>query len=363
MSRKIDPAILRFAVSLYIPGFFINIGFSIVSPFLSKYGESFGVPLSLAALVITANPVGRIIADIPLGTLCDRIGRRPLAIAGPLVIAISAILSARAQSFYELLIYRMITGVGISMWTVSRQAMIADSIDPSIRGRIMSTFTSVTLVGYATGPAVGGLVYEIWKDYRAVFYFYGLTALVSLIPTLALVRETAALKKAAAIENPESTQHMREIFKYFNFMILVAALSSFSGQFIYAARVTIVPLFGYDILHLGAGELGLIISISTVLNIILAFPGGFIVDIYGRKIGMILNLTIAATSYALLPVSTGFLSLLLLVGLQGVAAGIGGGASMAMAADLAPPHLRGVFLGFWQIIADVGGAVGLYCWA
>lgn len=358
MLKKIDPAILNFAISLYIPGFFVNLGFSIVSPLLSKYAVSFGVPLSVAAMVITANALGRILADIPLGTLCDRIGRRPLAIAGPLLVTISAILCAQAQSFYELLIYRAIGGAAMSMWMIARQAMIADSIDPSIRGRIMSTFMSVNMVGSAAGPAIGGIIYEVWKDYRVPFYFYGLSTFASLIACLALVKETTVPKKAVDKENQESAQHIGEILKYFNFMILIAAFSNFFNHIRFAARGFLVPLFGYDILHLGAGEVGLVLSVSTIINIIIAFPGGFIVDRYGRKASIVSSLLISAIAYALLPFSTGFLSFLLLVGLQGVAGGIGGGATMAMAADLAPAHLRGVFLGFWQIIGDVGSAVG-----
>ncbi|MFX1534839.1 MAG: MFS transporter [Promethearchaeota archaeon] len=50
--------------------------------------------------------------------------------------------------------------------------------------------------------------------------------------------------------------------------------------------------------------------------------------------------------------------LFLLIALQGVGAGIGGGAPMVMAIDLAPSHLRGAFVGLWTIIGDIGYVVG-----
>jgi MFS family permease len=82
--RKVDSSeILRFAITLYIPGFFVSLGFNIVSPIISDYARSFGASLGMAALIVTVNVVGRLVADIPVGTLCDRIGRRPLALAGP----------------------------------------------------------------------------------------------------------------------------------------------------------------------------------------------------------------------------------------------------------------------------------------
>lgn len=181
MHTKIDKSILDFAITLYIPGFFVNLGFSIISPILPKYAESFGVSLGLASLIVTANAVGRILADIPLGSMCDRIGRRPLAVAGPLVVTVAAILCGLAPNFYALLIFRALGGAGMSMWMIARQAMIADSIDPSIRGRIMSTFMSVNMIGSATGPTFGGIIYDLWKDYRAPFFFYAASTFASFI--------------------------------------------------------------------------------------------------------------------------------------------------------------------------------------
>ena len=359
--NKIDSSlILKFAITLYIPGFFVNLGFSIVSPILSDYARSFSVPLSFAALIVTANALGRLLADIPVGSLCDRIGRRPLAIAGPLLVAVSAILCGLAQNFYELLLYRAIGGVAMSMWMIARQSMIADSIDSSIRGRIMSTFMSVNMIGSAAGPIIGGIVYDLWQDYRAPFFFYGASTFISSIVCFLMVKETTPPRKEEGIDqkSPQSKQHIREIIKYLNFFTLIAAFSNFFNHIRFAARGFLIPLFGYDVLFLSKSEVGLILSFSTILNIILAVPGGMIVDKFGRKVGIVSSFVVSALSYAFIPFSGDFVSFLLMVSLLGVAGGIGGGATMALATDLAPSNLRGAFLGFWTTIGDLGSALG-----
>ncbi len=358
---KVDSAeILRFAITLYIPGFFVSLGFSIVSPIISDYARSFDVPLGVAALIVTANAVGRLVADIPVGTLCDRIGRRPLALAGPLLISVSAVLCGLAQNFYELLAYRAIGGVAMSMWMIARQSMIADSIDPSVRGRILSTFMSVNMIGSATGPAVGGFIYDLWQDYRAPFFFYGASTFVSFIACLLLVKETAAphQRAAEAATSAHASHSMRAILTYMNFTILIAAFANFSNHIRFAARGFLIPLFGYDMLFLSKSEVGVILSFSSLINIILAVPGGMIVDRFGRKIGIVSSLFASAAAYALIPQSQDFISFLLMVALLGVAGGIGGGATMALATDLAPAHLRGAFLGLWTTVGDIGSAVG-----
>jgi hypothetical protein len=46
-------------------------------------------------------------------------GRRPILIAGPVLVAASSCLIAVAQSFAELLIYRLIGGAAMEMWRQS----------------------------------------------------------------------------------------------------------------------------------------------------------------------------------------------------------------------------------------------------
>jgi DHA1 family multidrug resistance protein-like MFS transporter len=346
---------LHFMVSLYIPGFLVMLGFSIVSPILPIYAQSFGVPYALAAMVITANALGRIFSDIPLGILCDRAGRRRLIILGPLIVTVFALLSGLAQSFYELLVYRAITGVGMAMWMVARSATIADSIPPAIRGRVMSTFQVVGMTGSAAGPAIGGIVAEFW-GYRAPFFFYSACTFASLIASLLLVKETApAIQRES---KPTFAADLRLILGFIKFPILMALFTGFANSIPFVARATLIPLYGDNILSLTAGEIGLILTASTVTNLLIAVPGGYIIDKYGRKAGLVPSFILNGIIFALFPLSTNFMSAVLIATFLGFAGGVGLGASLSLAVDLAPDGQRGLFLGFWQTIGDLGMAVG-----
>ena len=377
MLDKMDRSFLQFAITLYIPGFFIKLGFSIVSPILPIYAESFGIPYALVGMVTTANALGRLLSDIPLGTLSDRLGRRPLAIIGPLLVTCSAILCGLAQGFYELLLYRFITGIGMATWMVARQAMIADSVNPSIRGRVMSTFQGVNMIGSAAGPAVGGIIAELW-GYRTPFFFYGASTFVSLVVSLLLVKESADPKRP---ENRSTLMtDMHALLGFLTFSIVMAAFTNFVNHIRFAARGTIIPLFGENVLHLTAGEIGLVLSASTITNILMVVrgqlnqhrpisaptitnilmvvPGGYIVDKYGRKFALVPSFIFTGIVFVLFSTCTDFSSALLVSAILGVASGLGGGATMALAADLAPEGLRGQFMGFWQTVGDVGSAIG-----
>ncbi len=341
-------------MSLYIPGFFLNLGWAIVSPILPLYAESFDIPYALVGLVITANALGRILSDIPLGVVCDRVGRRPLAILGPVIVTVSAVLCGLAQGFYELLAYRFVTGTGMAMWMVARQATLADSVDPSIRGRVLSTFQSVNMIGSATGPAVGGIIAEL-SGYRAPFFFYAASTAVCALASFLMVKESATGKRDGGVVGIRI--HIRQILGFLTFPILVASFTSFTNNIRFGARAILIPLFGNDVLGLGPGEIGLILSASTVANILMAVPGGYMVDKYGRKAALVPAFVFTGITFSLFPFSSSFASITLVATVLGVASGLGGGATMAVAADLAPDNLRGLFLGFWQTVGDFGSAI------
>jgi len=356
MLSKMDRTFLEFAITLYIPGFFINLGFSIVGPILPDYALSFGIPLGLASMVTTMNALGRISSDIPLGTICDRIGRRPLAILGPLLVASSAILSGLVMDFYQLLACRFITGVGMAMWMVARQAMIADSVDPSIRGKVMSTFQGINMIGSAAGPAIGGFVAEIWGT-RMPFFFYGGSVLVSLVMSYLMVKESSTREMHE--EKHAVMTDMRKLLAYLTFPIMMAAFAQFVNHVRFAVRGFMMPIYyGETNIGLSYGEIGLIMSISTITNIMMVLPGGYIVDKFGRKIALVPSLLMTGIVFALIPLTTDFTTAIIASAALGLVTGIGGGATMTIASDLAPPGIRGQFLGFWQTIGDVGGALG-----
>ena len=348
---------IYFAVSLYIPAFFITLGFGLVSPVLPLYAQTFGVPYAMVALITTANALGRIICDIPLGALCDKLGRRNLAILGPLIVTVSAILCGLAQSFYELLFYRAITGIGMAMWMIARQAIVADSVDPSIRGRVMSTFMGINMVGMGTGPAVGGIIAEFW-DYRAPFFFYAASTFVSLVACLILVREPATPLNQSKKNNPTLRVNLRQFINFLTFPILMTALANFMVHLRFATRTVLIPLFGNDVLYLSPGEIGLVLSASTFANLLMVVPGGFIVDRFGRKAGFVPSLILTGITFAVFPLSSDFMSAAFFSAIIGISQGIGAGATLTMAADLSPEGYRGLFLGFWNTIGDIGNAVG-----
>ena len=89
-------------LTLYFPAFVLALGYSIATPAIPVFAKSFDTGFAVAALVIVVHALGGLIAAVPTGFLLDRLGRRPILFAGPMLMAGSSWLTAMAHSFPEL---------------------------------------------------------------------------------------------------------------------------------------------------------------------------------------------------------------------------------------------------------------------
>jgi len=103
-------------LTLYFPAFVFALGYSIATPAIPVFAKSFDTGFALASLVIVMHALGGLMAAVPSGFLIDRIGRRPVLLIAPLLMALSSILTALAGSFTQLLVYRFIGGAARRFW-------------------------------------------------------------------------------------------------------------------------------------------------------------------------------------------------------------------------------------------------------
>ena len=138
------------------------LGLGIVGPVLPLYAKSFGVGAALVGMVGTSFALARILVNLPVGSLAERIGRRPLLIAGPLITAVSSLMSGLAQQFGWLLVFRFTQGIGSAALVTSAMTVLADITDRDTRGRAMSLYQGALLLGRSFGPTLGGLWGSAW---------------------------------------------------------------------------------------------------------------------------------------------------------------------------------------------------------
>jgi MFS family permease len=343
-------------LSLYAPALILGLGTSIATPALPVFARSFDVTFGVAALVLVAYGAGSAAATLPTGYLLDRLGRRKVILAGPLLTALTSFLVATAQSFPELLLYRFLGGWALQMWMLGRLAMITDR-GGERRGRQISGLYGMDSSGRLLGPAIGGFA-AAW-DVRLPFVLHGILALLAVIPSFKLIHETQpdSPTRAQGAPAPQGTRAMLVGLLVWPILVLLVIqfLTSLTRGSIWGGTLDLFVVYAYGI---GPETLGLLVTAVTAIGIPITFAAGHLMDRFGRKTtvvpGLVLLgaalLAMAAIAYARLPLLTYVLALFAVR----IALSFTSGSMQVLASDVAPRESRGRFLGTWRLVGEVG---------
>jgi MFS family permease len=348
-------------LSIYLPSVALAIGTGIVIPALPVYTRSFGVPFEVASLVIVVQQIGHISAAYPVGMLMDRVGRRKIVLAGPLLLALSSLLVAMAGSFPELLVYRFIGGIGEQMWRVGRLTMIADTGADRERGRQITTMSAMESAGRLFSPAIGGVLAVYW-DIRAPFIAHAILCLIAIIPSFILIKETAPhlvkggtrQRSAAASDGGMRALLVPEIIMFF----VAQFFASFARGPVFTGQINLYGAYAYD---LGPQAIALLATVTTVIAIPISLSSGWIMDHFGRKATLVPGFALLMVAFcflavtALLQVPFGFFIAAYLC--VYACTSMTGGNMQTLGSDIAPPSLRGRFYGVSQTLGHFGGPV------
>ncbi len=137
----------------------------------------------------TAFMLGYFVTAPVFGYLGDRFSRKWLIAAGVLVWSLGTVFSGRAHGYGELILFRVLVGLGEASYGTISPAWIADLYAPARRNLALSVFYVAIPVGSALGYLFGGIVAAHW-GWRAAFYGAGVPGFLLAVALLAL-REPA----------------------------------------------------------------------------------------------------------------------------------------------------------------------------
>ena len=357
---RANPTILLLSVSTAL----LTSGQGMVAPILPLYADALGVSTATIGLVISAFGLARLMTNMPTAILSQRFGRRLPLVGGPLVAGIGNALAGTADSLELLLVYRFISGVGSAAFITGAVIFIGDISTPENRGRMMSIYQGSFALGISLGPALGGLIAEVF-GLRAPFFVVGVLSLFSGLWAYFKVPESrpkAEDDHSSDVapqpgESNVSTEATRIRSKYsfllsksFIFIALVFFVTFFSRG---GAQFTLLPLKGAHDLGLSPGQLGAVFTIPPVIGFLLLPFAGSISDRYGRKKTIVPGLLIVAVALLMLGTSSLFIFFVIGMALYGFGNGIEGPTPVAYVADISPRAHQGIAQGAARSIGDL----------
>ena len=133
-------------------------GYAAFLGFLPVYGKQAGLNDAEIALVLGAQLAAAMAVKPVAGRLSDRVGRKPVIIAGLLLCAAALPLVFRGNDFMTFAIFAAGLGLGVGAVTPVTNALIADLASANRLGAAMGVFGTVFDFGEALGPIVAGFL-------------------------------------------------------------------------------------------------------------------------------------------------------------------------------------------------------------
>ena len=365
----------------------VAIGYGIIAPILPQFAASFDLGVTAASIVVSSFAFFRLVFAPAGGRLIDTLGERRVYVAGLLIVAASTYAVAAAQTYWQLLLFRGLGGIGSTMFTVSAMALIIRLTPSDSRGRASSAYASSFLFGNILGPVVGGLLAGLGMRIPFVIYATGLLLAAAVVwfrlerqPQLdsggpdadAEAGETAA-PEAGETEVPEAGQpagasatgsealprmRFRDAWRDSAYRASLGSAVAV-GWAAMGARIALYPLFVVAVLGADERVSGIALTVFALGMAVSVTIVGRLTDTWGRRPFVLVGLFVLGAA----TVAVGFSgSVWVFFGLT-LLAGLGGGlvnpAVQASVGDvIGRERSGGTVLSRFQMAMDVGAIAG-----
>jgi MFS transporter, Spinster family, sphingosine-1-phosphate transporter len=251
---------------------------------------------SVAAAVTVAGMIGSPI----FAALAARVGRRPVLVGTILLWSVSSAGSALTVGIGTLILWRALTGFGVSAYQGLAPGWLADLYDRASRNFIFSLFMVRNKIGSALAFAAGGWI-AARHDWHQAFLLTGLPGVVLALLMLT-IREPVPghADGASSVRRNVSVREQLSVLRIGSYSTHLAALTFFFGG-MFTAQMWLPPFLhrvhGMDNLH-ATSFLSVVLLLTTPCGPV----GGWLVGrtLSGRRWGLPAVLAVTSIAAAVL---------------------------------------------------------------
>jgi MFS family permease len=338
----------RNVLALSAVSFLTDVSSEMIYPLLPVFLTSvLGANASFIGAIEGAAESTAALLKLASGWWSDRVRKRkPLVVIGYGIATLMRPLVAIARSGTQVLLIRVSDRVGKGIRNAPRDALIAESVDPSIRGRAFGFHRGADHAGGVLGPLIAfALLTWHLAAIRTVFWLAAIPGVLSFVVLVVFVREIprdTALPNAAA---PDLTLPLGAPFWRVLGVLFLFTLGNSTDAF----------------LLLRAAQLGVPVAMAPILWAALhvvksasSTPGGTLSDKIGRGPTLMMGWALYAAVYLGFARATTAWQAWALFGVYGVFFGLTEGSERALIADLVIPERRGTAYGWYNLAIGLG---------
>ncbi|MFC7486661.1 MFS transporter [Knoellia sp. CPCC 206453] len=309
-----------------------------------------GAALSLSALATLP-------AAFVVGSLVDRLGGRRMMLIGNVVQGVGMLAYLWAEAFWSVALFTVLLNLGRQAFWGSFGNVVTAITRPGERETWFGFLQALRNLGYAVGGILAGIALQI--DTEAAFKVVVIANTASFVLAYVLLLDVPDHRVARADETPiEGWGVVLRDRAYLRFVLAQLALVIGIMVLNFA-----LPVYAAKTLGLPGWLVGAIFTLNTVM---IGLGQGLTVRWMTGRVRarmMALNQGLFVASYAVfvlagwLPVWLAVAAMLLGAAIYTGGELVGGPVFSATAAEAAPDHLRGRYLGLVQLMWAIGGTI------
>jgi MFS family permease len=341
-----EPSAGKLGRNVYVLGavsFFTDVSSEMIYPLLPVFLTTvLGANAGFIGAIEGAAESTAALLKLLSGWWSDRVKRRkPMIVAGYALASALRPLIAIAQSASQVLLIRVGDRVGKGIRGSPRDALVADSVHPTMRGRAFGIRSAADNAGALLGPVIAfALLHYFHLSLRTVFWFAAIPVVVAVVGIREVARQPAPSGKKASLG-----RGMGARFWAFLAVIFVFTLGNSTDAFLLLrARELGVPVAFAPILW------ALLNGVKSVSNV----PGGALSDRLGRRPILIAGWLVYAAVYFLFARASQSWHAWALFAGYGIFFGLTEGTQLALVADVVPADRRGSAYGWYYLAVGIG---------
>jgi MFS family permease len=337
----------RNVYALAAVSFFNDVATEMIYPLLPVFlSTTLGASASFVGAIEGAAGSVAALLKLASGWWSDRLSKRKsFILAGYALASVIRPLVALAQSATQVLLIRVGDRVGKGVRNAPRDALIADSVGPAMRGRAFGLRSAADNAGALLGPVIAFVLIE-WGGLtlRTVFLLTAIPGVITIVIAVLGVHEVIHRGPPTA-KKAELRGGMGRRFWAFLAVVFVFTLGNSTDAFLLLrAKDLGVPVALAPILW------ALLNGVKSISNV----PFGALSDRIGRKPVLAAGWLVYAAIYFLFARATQPWHAWTLFAAYGIFFGLTEGVELALVADVVPRERRGAAYGWYYLALGVG---------
>jgi MFS family permease len=323
-------------------------GANVALPTLAKV---FSAPFQSVQWVVLAYLIAVTAMIVVAGRLGDSVGRKRLLGFGVALFTMASLSCGVAPSLGALVASRVVQGAGAAIMTALSIALVADVVVPSRVGRAMGLLGTMSAIGTALGPSLGGFLLA-GPGWRSLFIINVPLGIAAWWLSQGLPEQSRSGRGSLRLL-PASLFTNRDLG--------VSLVSNALVACVMMSTLIVGPFYLTRTLALTPATMGLVMTVGPVLTALAGVPGGRLVDVHGAHRITLAGLTSMAAGgmlLAVVPASAGVAGYVAPIAFLTVGYAVFQAGSNTAVVGNAPPDERGVIAGVLSLSRNVGLIAG-----